>query len=438
MSEDFAGEYEALLQFLYMAPVGLVQLRGDGEIVMINPLSAQLLMPLSRDGSLSNLFAALEHVAPELRNLVAGFSEPSGTICDGFRIQLNAGTPGSDDATILAISLIRLDAERLMAVLSDVTLQVRRERQLMQSEAWFNAVLAGVTDYALMSLDNDGRIEAWNSSIERVLQFKAAAVLGKPFSLFYPPEPEATHAERIRDMLHDADVNGWALVEGWCLRADGTQFWGSTLVAPLQKTDSGAGDHGLPESMAEERFGYALIIRDISEKRQSAASLLQAVMSDYLTGVSNRRAFFEAGELEIKRWERAPRPLSLLAIDADHFKAINDTYGHAAGDVVLKNLAATLTRTVRRTDTVARIGGEEFAVLLPSTDLDAAVALAERIRGSIATQSVDCDDSTIRYTVSIGVTTMFDSMIGWIPCSNWRTRLCTTPSSPGATVSPLC
>ncbi|MWN65557.1 hypothetical protein, partial [Escherichia coli] len=85
---QLAAEHEALMQFLYLAPVGLVQTRSDGEIVMINPISAQLLMPLARDGNLANLFTALENVAPELRHLCAVFARPSGMICDGLHIHL--------------------------------------------------------------------------------------------------------------------------------------------------------------------------------------------------------------------------------------------------------------------------------------------------------------------------------------------------------------
>lgn len=92
MSEDIAAEYDALLQFLYLAPVGLVQCTSNGDIILMNPLSAQLLMPLSRDGLLDNFFNAMESVAPELRNISSSFIAPSGTVCDGVRVQVSAGT----------------------------------------------------------------------------------------------------------------------------------------------------------------------------------------------------------------------------------------------------------------------------------------------------------------------------------------------------------
>jgi hypothetical protein len=119
------AEHEALMQFLYLAPVGLVQTAADGEILMINPISAQLLMPLQRDGNLVNLFDALAGVAPELRHLCATFGRPSGMVCDGMHIQLGSGRTATRAAKrapqVLSLSLLKLDGTRLMAVLSDVT-----------------------------------------------------------------------------------------------------------------------------------------------------------------------------------------------------------------------------------------------------------------------------------------------------------------------------
>ena len=387
-------EYEALLQFLYLVPVGVAQLAPDGAISMLNPLCAQLLMPLSSDGGLDNLFDALARVAPELRNMADNFPAAHGTICDSQRVQISAGIPGKVDARMLSISLLKLDAKRLMAVVSDVTQVVRRERQLRQSEAWFNAVMTGVTDYALMSLDAGGRVEAWNQSITRVTGHAAPAVTGREFSLFY--SPGAITSDRVADRLREAETSGWSLDNGWCVRADGSRFWANTMIAPLARDDD----------MPPGEQGYALIVRDITDKREAGDSVLRASTCDFLTGIANRRTFFEAAELELERWRRFPRPLSLIAIDADFFKKINDTWGHAAGDDVLRNLAQTLAENVREIDVVARLGGEEFAALLPSTDLDGAIGLAERFRSAVESQRVQSGGAEICYTVSIGIASM--------------------------------
>jgi diguanylate cyclase (GGDEF)-like protein len=119
--------YEALVQFLYRAPIGLVQAGLDGTVDMLNPMSSSLLMPLARDGSLDNLFTVLQDVAPQLRGMVADFAPPSGVVCEGLRVQLGAAaTPGAPQ--VLALSVLKLDGSRLMATVTDATADVQREQ----------------------------------------------------------------------------------------------------------------------------------------------------------------------------------------------------------------------------------------------------------------------------------------------------------------------
>jgi len=390
---DLAAEHEALIQFLYLAPVGLVQTRADGEILMINPISAQLLMPLQPDGNLLNLFDALENVAPELRHLCAMFTRPAGMVCDGLHIHLNGGTLRARRAPqVLSLSLLKLDEARFMAVLSDVSEQVRRERQLRQNDAWLNALLTSITDYALVSLDSEGRVCEWNETIGRVTGH-SEAVVGTPYSVFYPRDA-ITH-EQVRDRLHEADQNGWILDEGARQRADGSQFWASSMISPLPDHDSTFDD---PDGPA-----YCLVLRDISDKREAIETRRKNMFCDHLTGVANRRAFFEAAELELQRNRRAPRPTALVLLDADHFKRINDRHGHPGGDAVLRQLGLMLVATFRQVDVVARVGGEEFAVLLPSSTGDGALAVAERLRQLVAQQAILFEGGRIELTISAGV-----------------------------------
>lgn len=400
--ERLRVEHEALIQFLYLAPVGLVQADIDGEIAMMNPISAQLLMPLSRDGGLDNLFTALQDVAPELRTLCRDFAAPSGKVCDGLHVHLNAGGAGKRIPQILSVTMLKLDATRVMAVISDITEQVRRDRQLRQSDAWLNAILTGITDYALASLDMGGRIREWNPSIGRVTGHGQDAV-GKPFSIFYPQD--AITLEHLQDRLREADANGWTLDEGRRLRADGSTFWGSVLIAPLPERDPLPGEE--PDGAA-----YCLILRDITDKRDATERRRRETFGDYLTGLANRRAFFEAAQQELQRSQALPRPTAVVVVDADHFKSINDNHGHPGGDAVLRHLAAILGETFREVDVVARIGGEEFAVLLPSTDLARAAVVAERLRAAVAARPAFIDGRQVACTVSAGVAATMDGIGG--------------------------
>jgi diguanylate cyclase (GGDEF)-like protein/PAS domain S-box-containing protein len=397
-----AAEHEALMQFLYLAPVGLVQAGPDGDIVMINPVSAQLLMPLAKDGNLHNLFDALQDVAPGLRQLCALFAAPTGTICDGMHVHLQPGVQlrargtGRRSPQVLSLSLMKLDATRIMAVLQDVSEQVRREQQLRQNDAWLSALLTSTTDYALVGLDRDGRVAGWNETICRVTGH-SDTVVGSPYSVFYPAD--ATTPEQVQDRLAEADRNGWSLDEGPRLRADGSQFWASALISPLP-------DRDVPEestAAGEPAAAYCMVLRDMGDKRDTIGKRHKAEATDHLTGVANRRAFFEAAELELARSRTRPRPTALILLDADHFKDINGGHGHPGGDAVLGHLGRLLMATFRQVDIVARLGGDEFAVLLPSSTLEEAAALAEGLRALVDAQPAAFGGRPVALTVSIGV-----------------------------------
>ncbi len=124
--------------------------------------------------------------------------------------------------------------------------------------------------------------------------------------------------------------------------------------------------------------GRLFILRDITSRKAMERNLKHLATTDSLTGVFNRRYFAELAEKEIKRAERYGHPISLLYIDADHFKRINDTWGHDRGDQVLIQLVEVFRRNLRETDYLARMGGEEFVILLPHQDLERAAALGER------------------------------------------------------------
>lgn len=136
--------------------------------------------------------------------------------------------------------------------------------------------------------------------------------------------------------------------------------------------------------------------------------LEKLVNRDPLTGLFNRKFLFETLQREINIWRRKGGPLSLLMLDLDHFKNINDRYGHQAGDRVLKSVAAVAEATVRMSDLVCRFGGEEFAIVLPDTDRDDALEVAERVRVAIAQLRLKLGDDNVGLTVSIGIAQMHE------------------------------
>jgi diguanylate cyclase (GGDEF)-like protein len=130
---------------------------------------------------------------------------------------------------------------------------------------------------------------------------------------------------------------------------------------------------------------------------------------DALTGLRNRRYFLEGAETEFARARRHGRGFSLLLLDADHFKKVNDNYGHAAGDRVLQGIAEVCNRSLREVDLVGRLGGEEFAVAMPEADLTVACQVADRLRQQIAENEVGDGSQSVCVTVSIGVAAVSSS-----------------------------
>jgi diguanylate cyclase (GGDEF)-like protein/PAS domain S-box-containing protein len=126
-------------------------------------------------------------------------------------------------------------------------------------------------------------------------------------------------------------------------------------------------------------------------------------VTDPLTELTNRRRFFEIGRLEFERAHRYERTLSVMMVDVDHFKRINDTLGHAVGDLALREIATRIKQIVRTVDIVARFGGEEFIVLMPETELDEACRVAERVRHAVSDIPIEKDAYTFCITLSIGV-----------------------------------
>jgi diguanylate cyclase (GGDEF)-like protein len=134
-----------------------------------------------------------------------------------------------------------------------------------------------------------------------------------------------------------------------------------------------------------------------------------AASTDPLTGVPNRRAVITGGNGLIRTRAAAVRPVAALMFDLDFFKAINDRFGHAVGDRVLKVFASTAAANLRSTDIFGRLGGEEFAAILPDMDIDAAVAAAERVRAAFGHAAIEIDGQPVRGSVSVGITVTTDS-----------------------------
>ena len=177
--------------------------------------------------------------------------------------------------------------------------------------------------------------------------------------------------------------------------------------------DAGGADYitkPISRPILEARVRIHLENKAVRDFLKDQNALLQALAAtDPLTGIANRRRLMEIGASEFERARRFEQPLSAMVLDIDLFKTINDTWGHATGDVVIRAVAEACRDTMRSIDAVARIGGEEFAVVLPAADSHSARRLAERMREIIAGLEIRADNGAmVKCRISIGVATLAD------------------------------
>ena len=299
------------------------------------------------------------------------------------------------------------------------------EDAVQESEERFRTAIASMSE-GLIVMGADGVIRLWNDSAERILQKTQTEMRGwQPLNPDFTPVredgstfPEGSYPLMVSLRRGETQTN---VVMG-LPRVGGGLVWVSVNAKPI-----------FPEG-SEQPSAVVATFADITERRRHedliAAQIMQIqehtvtletqkqeleafnaeletlALRDGLTGLSNRRAFGQRLTLEMGRATRYGLPLSLLLLDVDHFKEYNDTFGHVAGDEVLRQLSRLLHIEGRETDFFARYGGEEFVVILPHTDSEGALTVAERLREAIASS----DWPSRPVTASIGAATLLPNM----------------------------
>jgi len=227
---------------------------------------------------------------------------------------------------------------------------------------------------------------------------QAASLLCIPFGRLSPGSDYADLKQQVLDMNqplgteHDLSRDLWP--------------WQEDLAQPGLR-DLHVSDGAIIEmrSSALPEGGSIHTLTDVGHDRRLRAKLHRMATTDPLTGVANRRRFIATCQLEIDRAKRYGCNVALMVLDLDHFKHINDLHGHAVGDATLTSVSETSVSSIRTVDLFGRLGGEEFGVLLPETDIETAAIVAERLRQSIAARPIQvAPETTVYVTTSIGMT----------------------------------
>jgi len=365
-----------------------VRLGETGAVELLNPRAVQLLQDLDIDVSSGDGEFILERLRPGLRQLWRDSTGHLGDVTPAQRI--SPLRPGRE-ALHLVLELIRPDERCTMLVLEDVTLVVEQERDLARARRRMSLVLENIHGYCVLMLDAGGIVFEWNPSIGRMFGGVEADVIGQSvlrgIATDAAPNQPPLEFETIQTAVAQ---QGWCHLQLPCRRFDGSLLWGDCMVTAVVDPDGATS-------------GYVAVIRDTTEDHDRSQKLLGAAWTDPLTGLFNRRGFESRIEALSSRQGGSPEPQTWVMIDIDHFKAVNDTFGHEGGDEVLKAVAISLQSTLREDDILARFGGEEFVLLMPGASETVGARVAERLRLKLQALMIEIGGREIRVTASFGV-----------------------------------
>ncbi len=398
MLQEQAERYQSVIAAMIE---GVVVQLADGSIVESNE-SAERILGLTRDqmmgrtsmdarwyaihedgspfpGDTHPTMTALRTGEPS-QNIVMGVHKPAGNLT---WISINA-LPMFHSGETAPYAVI--------ATFHDITDRKRAEQEIQEREAALSAMSQASHD-ALITIDSTGRILFWNPAAERTFGYMRDEAVGCDLHELLSSAQDQEHAHKG-------------------LRSFAQSGKGPIMERTREVMARHKDGHFFPVelSVASFRLNSEWLavgsVRDITARKEAERRLQELATLDGLTGIFNRRYFLELSGQEFKRCRRYHRPLSLIMFDIDHFKQINDTYGHDIGDVVLQRVTQTGRAILREADIFGRIGGEEFAIILPETNLISATQVAERLRCEISALNMMSQKAAIQITSSFGVVAM--------------------------------
>jgi diguanylate cyclase (GGDEF)-like protein/PAS domain S-box-containing protein len=292
------------------------------------------------------------------------------------------------DTTGVHDELVKL-RRRVRELEAQEVLHQTTEEQLQDSEERLSAVVNSTSD-AIISIDEQGLVTLWNEGALRMFRRSRDEMLGQPITAIMPERLRAGHSQSFQRVVETGQsVLAGRTIEVSGLRHDGTEFPAELTLSVWQ---------------AGGKIQFVGIIRDITERKIAEGRLKQLALNDALTGLPNRVLLYDRLDRAITQAKRYKGLLALMYLDLDGFKGVNDRLGHAAGDQVLQEAASRLLSCLRASDTVARMGGDEFSVVLPTIQQpkDAGIVALKIIRAMRLPFQIE--ESASNLSVCIGIT----------------------------------
>ncbi len=340
-------------------------------------------------------FAAFLGTVPEhLIGVPAGRFIPVEKLVDIVEQSVKSGRPGRaqvrtlgvdrEPVTLDIIAFMQQAAER--EELQCMAVNVSRVDRDIAQRRLLSAAVEASNDLVLIT-DPSFQIEYVNKAFVTVTGYEPEEVLGRHPRFLHGRKTPGTAYDRLRARMRAGRAVRAELVN---YRKDGTPFWIDLSVVPVPGSD-GTVEH------------WVSVGRDVSERKQAEQEITRLAMEDYLTALPNRRAAEARLQLEWNRARRTRSPFALALLDIDHFKRVNDQFGHEVGDRTLRRVAQLVKSTLRGGDWVARWGGEEFLICFHGLDVPGALAAGERMRQHVKETSPTSGQAEPAVTVSLGI-----------------------------------
>ncbi len=381
--------FEGLFEF---APDAIIVVGRGGEIIRVNKQAEKLfgysrneLTDLHHEILLPERFREI-HEEHRRKYMSGPRIRPMGTGLELYGRKKD----GSEFSVDIALGPLKAgDDIVVMAVIRDVSERKQAEEALSESEYRFRGIAATAPD-AVIIMDDDGKVSFWNEAATKLFGYTSGEALGEYMHLLVVPEHLRESYKKGFEVFRVTGEGPYvgALYEIEAIRKDGTAFPVELSLAALK---------------IKEKWHSIGIVRDITERKRMEEEIRHLAHHDTLTGLPNRRLFRDIADLELAQARRNRRKLAILFLDLDRFKEINDTLGHDVGDELLKQAAGMFRETVRASDTVARIGGDEFNIILadiarPEDVSDIAQKIIRRFRSPFSISG-----NELNVTTSIGI-----------------------------------